>query len=738
MASAVRTWAHSLKGKILGGRYSLGDVIGVGGMGAVFQGTHVKVGRQVAIKLLVPDLAEDEETGLRFHQEAQAAARIARKGVVEIFDFDDDDEYGPFLVMELLRGESLSKRIKRRNRLEPLEALSIGVQVVDALAAVHVQGIVHRDLKPANVFLAISEEGEEVVKLLDFGISRVKSQSMASGLTKPGVLLGTPRYMSPEQAWCKPDIDHRTDLYALGAILYHAISGVKPYQDLNPGRLLEAVLKRPPEALRTVCPNLSEGIYQLIELSMERDRDRRFQTAEAMRTRMIGTLEELARNRSISSGEMSEETPYSALRIADLTETVAMEPSPKQTSSNTPAPTPAAHPTPSPPVTNLGKTTVGYAQAETSRTTASGYAEVSPSQPSVDASRAERLASGNFRALQKAQNARVYESGPIALGPLSPSTNGHVAATPPMGATRVVPPGPSSPVIPDSSGPYQGATSGSFQTPSSDTFGTPREATKQRSPLKIVFIAVSILVVVSILGAGGLWGVTWLSHRNTNVAGAETERNDQGGTADSGSPQSSDSLTPNPPPVGGGAIQRWRSELQIARNERELGQLDRARERLATVVAEVEGANPQGDSQEARVGSEACLLLGDLGVRAINAGQANSGSAEYLTNLSVQHQAANQHYEHALRFGVDDMQQCTILGMARAAEWAAEASLHASQVPGLDPTEVARRQQSWRTYLEESMNAYRRAQNNPTTHPTCGPQAGEGLARVQGRLSAGS
>ncbi len=193
MGSGVKNWAFGLKGKTLGGRYLLGDVIGVGGMGAVFQAVHKRVGRSVAVKLLVPDLSEDRETSLRFSQEARAAAQSARKGVVEILDFDDDEVYGPFLVMELLRGESLSKRIKRRGKLEVIEALSIALQVVDALGSVHANAIIHRDLKPANVFLAISEDGDEVVKLLDFGISRVAASTKATQLTKPGVLHGTTR-----------------------------------------------------------------------------------------------------------------------------------------------------------------------------------------------------------------------------------------------------------------------------------------------------------------------------------------------------------------------------------------------------------------------------------------------------------------------------------------------------------------------------------------------------------------
>jgi len=248
----------------------------------VFEGEHQAVGRSVAVKLLFPELTQSNETVLRFQREARAAAAIARRGVVDILDFDVDPVVGPYLVMEQLRGESLLSRIKTAGRLDPHRAFTIAGEICETLAAVHERGIIHRDLKPANVFLAVEEEGEEVVKLLDFGISRVAPAPGRAPLTVPGTVLGTPRYMAPEQAACDPGVDHRADLYATGLILYHALSGVKPFADVKRGDLLVAVIRDGPKPLRHIYPGLPDTVYALVAQAMERDRERRFQSALAL------------------------------------------------------------------------------------------------------------------------------------------------------------------------------------------------------------------------------------------------------------------------------------------------------------------------------------------------------------------------------------------------------------------------------------------------------------------------
>jgi serine/threonine protein kinase len=292
MEEHAKAWAFGLDGRTVGGRYRLGKPIGVGGMGAVFEGVHQAVGRVVAIKLLYPELTQSTEAVRRFQQEAQAAAAIARRGVVDILDFDVDPQLGPYLVMERLQGESLLTRIKTTGRLEPREAIAIGVQIADTLAAVHERGIIHRDLKPANVFLSTSDGGE-VVKILDFGISKLALAPGKAPLTVPGTVLGTPRYMAPEQASCEPDVDHRADLYSVGLILYHALSGVKPFADVSRGALLVAVIRDGPRPLRFVRPGLPEGVYAVVEQSMEHRRDERFQSAVALSRSLQQVLERL-------------------------------------------------------------------------------------------------------------------------------------------------------------------------------------------------------------------------------------------------------------------------------------------------------------------------------------------------------------------------------------------------------------------------------------------------------------
>jgi serine/threonine-protein kinase len=292
MEEHAKAWALGLDGHTVGGRYRLGRPIGVGGMGAVFEGVHQAVGRPVAVKLLYPELTQSAEAVRRFQQEAQAAAAIARRGVVDILDFDVDPQHGPYLVMERLKGESLLSRITSTGRLAPSEALAIGAQIADTLAAVHERGIIHRDLKPGNVFLATSEEGE-VVKILDFGISKLALTPGHAPLTVPGTVLGTPRYMAPEQASCEPDVDHRADLYSVGLILYHALSGVKPFADVTRGALLVAVIRDGPRPLRFVQPGLPDEVYSVVEQSMEHKRDERFQSAVALGRCIRQVLERL-------------------------------------------------------------------------------------------------------------------------------------------------------------------------------------------------------------------------------------------------------------------------------------------------------------------------------------------------------------------------------------------------------------------------------------------------------------
>lgn len=310
-------WLGSLEGTIVAGRYRLEKLIGTGGMGAVFEGVHNVTGRHVAIKVLVPEYREHPKAIKRFEQEARAAATTNRKGVVEVLDFDVDPEVGHFLVMELLEGESLQQRIKRLRRLEPDEALTLALELLETLEVVHSKSIVHRDLKPANIFLAHTEEDGEIVKVLDFGISRVATANRQTQLTVPGMAVGTPRYMAPEQAEGAPGVDGRADVYSVGAVLYEALSGIKPYQDAAPGNVLSEVLLHPTRPLHEVASGLPQILHEVVDRAMQRNRKARYQTAREMIVALTDAREQLSLDKHQSPTSDAPEKPGSPSRTRD-------------------------------------------------------------------------------------------------------------------------------------------------------------------------------------------------------------------------------------------------------------------------------------------------------------------------------------------------------------------------------------------------------------------------------------
>ncbi|MEK6607462.1 MAG: serine/threonine-protein kinase, partial [Myxococcota bacterium] len=198
-------------GHLLAGKYRVVKPLGVGGMGQVFVVEHVGIGRRFALKVLLPEFRGNKELVARFEREARMAAGISHEHVVQVTDVDFDEQGSPFFVMELLEGESLEDVIARDAPLPLGRAVAILDQVLDGLGAAHARGIVHRDLKPANVFLAKGGKLPKV-KLLDFGISKQATQDPADvGLTRTGMVMGTPQYMAPEQARGSRDVDHRVD-----------------------------------------------------------------------------------------------------------------------------------------------------------------------------------------------------------------------------------------------------------------------------------------------------------------------------------------------------------------------------------------------------------------------------------------------------------------------------------------------------------------------------------------------
>jgi eukaryotic-like serine/threonine-protein kinase len=273
---------------------SVGDILGSyritgelsrGGMGAVYLATHEVLGRTAAVKLLRPELTSDPALVTRFVNEAKAASAIRHPGIIEVLDFGHTDDGRAFLVMELLAGETLSRRIAARGRLADAEATAIARGIASALTAAHDKGIVHRDLKPDNIFLVPDPDtpGGERPKLLDFGIAKLSDPGAAgAGHTQTGALMGTPTYMAPEQARAARAIDHRADLYSLGCILYEMLVGEPPFVAIGAGELIALHMFETPEPPRARVAAISPRLEQVVLRLLAKEPDERFHTAAAL------------------------------------------------------------------------------------------------------------------------------------------------------------------------------------------------------------------------------------------------------------------------------------------------------------------------------------------------------------------------------------------------------------------------------------------------------------------------
>jgi len=268
-----------LLGATLGGLYRLEHLIGHGGMGRVYRATHVHLGNQYAVKVLAASRADKPDAIERFLREAKSASRIDHEHIVKVLNFDKHEEHGVFLVMELLKGESLAERL-RRGPLPVEQAVDLAVQTGDALQAAHDAGIVHRDLKPENVFIT-NKHGRDYVKVLDFGISKIKTPDHGDvRLTATDQILGTPLYISPELARGVSTIDHRTDIYALGVIVYEMLTGSPPFDGDNHFQLLYQHGNTPPEppSRRAAGGEVPPHIEAAVLRALEKDPADRFPT----------------------------------------------------------------------------------------------------------------------------------------------------------------------------------------------------------------------------------------------------------------------------------------------------------------------------------------------------------------------------------------------------------------------------------------------------------------------------
>jgi eukaryotic-like serine/threonine-protein kinase len=261
-------------GEVLADKYRVDSVIGRGGMGVVLLATHIQLDDRVAIKTLRGDLADVATTRERFLREGRAARRLKSDHAVKVLDIDVTPTGHPFLVMEFLEGCDLAD-LMRQDRPSIAQAVDYVLQACDAIAEAHSIGIIHRDLKPANLFSAVRPGGRRIVKVLDFGIAKLSTEQDAR-VTATGRIVGSAAYMSPEQLQALKDVDQRTDIWALGVILFELLTGVLPFKGSDLPQMCTAILMHDATPLRKARGDAPEALEQIIQRCLQRDRDARF------------------------------------------------------------------------------------------------------------------------------------------------------------------------------------------------------------------------------------------------------------------------------------------------------------------------------------------------------------------------------------------------------------------------------------------------------------------------------
>lgn len=279
--------------KILSNTYALGALLGSGGMGAVYEGRHIRTQQRVAVKVIARVDRHDEQSLHRFQREAKAVALLKTPHIVSVLDTGFDEELGPFTVMEFLEGRDLDHLVDELGPLPPTLALKISAQVALGLKAAHAANIVHRDIKPANVFLESTDSDLVVCRVLDFGIAKIvdRGDLADTGLTNSGSMMGSPRYMSPEQARRAKHADHRADIWSLGVTIYKALSGVTPTDHLESmADLIISLCQEPPRPLQSVAPWIEPEVASLVHACLALEPSARLPSVDAWLDRVRDLL----------------------------------------------------------------------------------------------------------------------------------------------------------------------------------------------------------------------------------------------------------------------------------------------------------------------------------------------------------------------------------------------------------------------------------------------------------------
>lgn len=286
------------EGDILDGKYRIDQILGRGGMGMVVSATNTRLNQKVAIKFLLPEALEHPDIVARFGREGEVAAKLHGQHVVRIIDVHEMPDGRPYIVMEHLSGEDLEHVLDRIGCLPPTEAVTYMLQACEALAEAHSLGIIHRDLKPANLFLARQPDRRSIVKILDFGISKVTGD--AANLTRTATAMGTPFYMSPEQLMNAKDVDARSDIWALGVIFFELLTGVRPFEGASMPEIVAHILRNERPTMRELRSSLPDVCDEIATKCLQNDRSRRFETVEQL-AQAIASIEGI-------EGDFSEST----------------------------------------------------------------------------------------------------------------------------------------------------------------------------------------------------------------------------------------------------------------------------------------------------------------------------------------------------------------------------------------------------------------------------------------------